>query len=91
MTTGSDWRAQVGRTWAENYRLTDRSFAGLTERLLARIGGCEGQNVLDIGCGAGELSLAVARGKSGIAVSSMSRHLSPITLACLPKDRDGVF
>lgn len=62
MTTGSDWQAQVGRTWAENYRLTDRSFAGLTERLLGRIGGCEGRSVLDIGCGAGELSLAVARG-----------------------------
>lgn len=68
MTTGSDWQAQVGRTWAENYRLTDRSFAGLTERLLARIGGCEGQSVLDIGCGAGELSLAVARGNPAASV-----------------------
>lgn len=62
MTTGSEWQSAVGRTWADNYRLTDRAFAGLTERLLARIGGCEGQGVLDIGCGAGELSLAVARG-----------------------------
>ena len=60
MTTGNDWREAVGRTWADNYRLTDRSFAGLTERLLARIGGCEGKAVLDIGCGAGELSLAIA-------------------------------
>ena len=47
MTTGNDWREAVGRTWADNYRLTDRSFAGLTERLLARIGGCEGKAVLD--------------------------------------------
>ncbi|HQV03675.1 MULTISPECIES: class I SAM-dependent methyltransferase [unclassified Novosphingobium] len=75
MTTGSDWQDAVGRTWAENYRLTDRAFAGLTERLLARIGGCEGQGVLDIGCGAGELSLAVARGNHsaevvGVDVSS---------------------
>lgn len=68
MTAGSDWQAQVGRTWAENYRLTDRSFAGLTERLLARIGGCDGQAVLDIGCGAGELSLAVARGNPAAQV-----------------------
>lgn len=68
MTTGSDWQAQVGRTWAENYRLTDRSFSGLTERLLGRIGGCEGQSVLDIGCGAGELSLAVARGNPAARV-----------------------
>ena len=62
MTTGTEWREAVGRSWAENYRQTDRSFAGLTERLLARVGGCDGQGALDIGCGAGELSLAIARG-----------------------------
>ena len=75
MTTGNDWRAQVGRSWAESYRLTDRAFSGLTERLLARIGGCEGQGALDIGCGAGELSLALARNNPratviGVDVSS---------------------
>lgn len=68
MTSGQDWRDAVGRTWAENYRLTDRAFAGLTERLLARIGGCDGKKVLDIGCGAGELSLAIARGNPGAEV-----------------------
>lgn len=62
MTTGTDWRDAVGRSWAESYRLTDRAFSGLTERLLARIGGCEGTGTLDIGCGAGELALAIARG-----------------------------
>lgn len=68
MTTGSEWRAQVGRSWAESYRLTDRAFSGLTERLLGRIGGCNGQGALDIGCGAGELSLALARGNPGAKV-----------------------
>ena len=62
MTTGTEWRAAVGRNWAESYRLTDRAFSGLTERLLAVIGGYEGQAALDIGCGAGEMSLAIARG-----------------------------
>ena len=62
MTTGTEWREAVGRNWAESYRLTDRAFSGLTERLLALIGGCEGAGTLDIGCGAGELSLAIARG-----------------------------
>jgi SAM-dependent methyltransferase len=45
------------------YPQTDRSFAGLTERLLARIAGYPGDRVLDIGCGAGELSLAIARAR----------------------------
>lgn len=68
MTTGMDWQAQVGRSWAENYRLTDRSFTGLTERLLERIAERRGNAVLDIGCGAGELSLAVARHRPGAQV-----------------------
>jgi SAM-dependent methyltransferase len=62
MTTGTEWREAVGRSWAENYRLTDRAFSGLTERLLARVGGSGDGGTLDIGCGAGELSLAIARG-----------------------------
>jgi SAM-dependent methyltransferase len=63
MTTGADWQDQVGKSWADMYAWTDRSFTGLTQRLLDRIGGLPGEAVLDIGCGAGELSLAVARGR----------------------------
>lgn len=63
MTTGMDWQAQVGRTWADNFSLTDRSFTGLTQRLLERIAERPARAVLDIGCGAGELSLAVGRNR----------------------------
>lgn len=83
MTTGSDWREAVGRTWAENYRLTDRSFAGLTERLLGRIGNCDGQNVIDIGCGAGELSIAVARANNSANVIGLD--VSPMLVATAMK------
>ncbi len=79
MTTGSEWRDAVGKTWADNYRLTDRAFAGLTERLLGRIGGCEGQAVLDIGCGAGELSLAIARGNASAQIIGVD--VSPSLIA----------
>lgn len=61
MTQGADWQAAVGRNWAEMFRKTDRSFTGLTQRLLERISGFPGQEVIDIGCGAGELALAVSR------------------------------
>lgn len=60
MTTGTDWQAQVARTWADNYALTDRSFAELTRRMLERIAEYGPRAVLDVGCGAGELALAIA-------------------------------
>ena len=63
MTTGMDWQESVGRTWAQMYPQTDRSFSGLTDHLLARIAAHAGNTVLDIGCGAGEVSLAIARAR----------------------------
>lgn len=63
MTTSMDWRARTGQSWAQSYHMTDRSFSGLTQRLLERIDLLPADAVLDIGCGAGELSLAVARAR----------------------------
>ncbi|EGD59194.1 putative methyltransferase [Novosphingobium nitrogenifigens DSM 19370] len=60
MTSGSDWQGRVGRSWAEQWQRTDRSFANLTPRLLDAIAKEPGSHILDIGCGAGELSLALA-------------------------------
>ncbi len=57
----SDWQGAVGIKWADEWRRTDRSFTGLTERLLARARAEPISHALDIGCGAGELSLALAR------------------------------
>lgn len=45
------------------HRQTDRSFAALTTQLLARIATLPGKAILDIGCGAGELSLALSRAR----------------------------
>lgn len=57
----SDWQGAVGIKWADEWRRTDRSFTGLTDRLLARVRAEPITHALDIGCGAGELSLALAR------------------------------
>lgn len=61
MTSKQDWQGKSGEGWASEWRRTDRSFGGLTERLLARTRELPFRHALDIGCGAGELSLALGR------------------------------
>ncbi len=68
MTDVSEWQGAVGDTWAAQWRRTDRSFTLLTEHLLGQLRGASPSQVLDIGCGAGELALAIARGHSDAEV-----------------------
>lgn len=77
MTSGTEWQGLVGRNWADAWRLTDRSFTGLTQRLLERLGTIPGENVVDIGCGAGELALALARTRPAARITGVdvSAHL----------------
>lgn len=63
MTGTREWTGRAGESWAAEWRRTDRSFGGLTDRLLQRTREFTFDSVLDIGCGAGELSLAIARGR----------------------------
>lgn len=58
-----EWQGRVGKSWASEWRRTDRSFAQLTAELERRILALDFDQVLDIGCGAGELSLAIAQGR----------------------------
>lgn len=63
MATKADWEEATGKAWAENIRLTDRSFSGLTQIMLERLASISGNSILDIGCGGGELSLALAEAR----------------------------
>ena len=60
MTDLNEWSGQVGSTWAEEWRRTDRSFGPLTDRLLNGEALGNFSRVVDVGCGAGELSLRIA-------------------------------
>ncbi|WP_354143267.1 class I SAM-dependent methyltransferase [Altererythrobacter litoralis] len=56
-----EWQGRVGKSWAHEWQRTDRSFSHLTAELERRILALEFTHALDVGCGAGELSLKVAR------------------------------
>lgn len=71
MTNASDWQGTVGRSWASEWRRTDVSFSELTPQLLEAIGTEAGETVVDIGCGAGEVSLAVARARPAAVVTGV--------------------
>src|SRR5690348_13654672 len=63
VTAKADWQGRAGEGWAAEAKRTDRRFGGLTDRLLARSRAFAFRHGLDIGCGAGERSLALARGR----------------------------
>ena len=60
MTQANEWKGPVGRSWASEWERTDRSFAAMTPHLLRSIAALPGRAIVDIGCGAGEVSPAVA-------------------------------
>lgn len=68
MTDKHEWQGRTGESWAAEWKRTDRSFAAVTERLLEASRDIAFSRVLDVGCGAGELSLALARGRPDIDV-----------------------
>ena len=68
MTNQGEWEGGVGRSWAAEWERTDRSFAAMTPHLLRAITALPGRDIVDIGCGAGELSLALAEGRPGARV-----------------------
>jgi SAM-dependent methyltransferase len=61
VTDPYDWKGRVGQNWARDYTRTDRSFAGLTTVLVDRVRAMSPGCLLDIGCGAGETSIAIGR------------------------------
>jgi SAM-dependent methyltransferase len=82
VTLGSDWRGKVGEAWAREWQRTDRSFGELAPALNAAILNAAPSHpfkALDIGCGAGATSLALAEARADAEVIGVD--LSPELLA----------
>ena len=62
MTNAADWQGAVGRNWAAEFERTDRSLSELNTVLVDRIAAWARPDarILDIGCGAGATSFALA-------------------------------
>jgi 2-polyprenyl-3-methyl-5-hydroxy-6-metoxy-1,4-benzoquinol methylase len=57
-----DWNGASGREFIEQRERHERMLGPLTARLLAAAQIQDGQNVLDAGCGCGEVTILAARG-----------------------------
>ena len=78
----SEWRGAVGDVWAREWRATDRSFAGLAPQLNAAILAAAPAGpfaALDIGCGAGATSLAIADARPDARITGVD--ISPALIA----------
>lgn len=70
MTDKSEWIGRVGDVWAEEWRRTDRAIAPLNAELVAAVPPGT-QAILDLGCGAGSTSLALAKALPDAAITGI--------------------
>ncbi|MBX7500045.1 class I SAM-dependent methyltransferase [Qipengyuania sp. YG27] len=71
MTDHRDWTGKVGSIWAREWRRTDRSFRELTPELMAAIESHSFSSVVDIGCGAGEISCRIAEAHPDVPITGV--------------------
>ena len=55
------WNGISGRAWVDEQQLLDRTYAPIEKLLVDEVAATGARAVLDIGCGAGATTLAVAR------------------------------
>lgn len=80
MTDKAEWQGRVGDSWAAQWPRTDRSFSALTTKLVAAIAECgDAHRIVDIGCGAGELSIKLRDAFPNAAVLGLD--ISPELIA----------
>lgn len=84
MTRIGDWQGAVGQVWADEWRRTDRSFADLSVALDAAIldaTPADAGQVLDVGCGAGATTLALATVRPALTVTGIDVSAALLAIA----------
>lgn len=92
MTNAADWQGAVGRSWAAEWERTDRSLSQLNDVLVDRIvaKAHTEARILDIGCGAGATSFALAERLPGAEIVGIDLS-EPLALAARARNtRTGV-
>lgn len=69
------WNEQAGPTWAAEHVALDRQLAPLGQRVMAELDLSAGRRILDVGCGAGETTLALAAKGAEVVGVDISRPL----------------
>ncbi len=83
MFSTDEWTGRTGDMWADEWRRTDRSFAGLSAQLNAAIlaAAPPSGRAVDLGCGAGGTSIALANARSDLAVTGLDISSGLIAVA----------
>lgn len=85
------WTSGPGLKWAALHARLDAIFAPVTDQLFARAAIAPGQNVLDIGCGAGDTTLRAARcAGSGALVTGIDISETLLTVARKQAQGEGI-
>ncbi|MBW6525419.1 class I SAM-dependent methyltransferase [Sphingomonas sp. RHCKR7] len=73
MTSGAEWSARVGATWAAEWQRTERAFAdiaGVLDPVIASVAPASGR-AADVGCGVGSTALTLAAARPGLRVTGI--------------------
>lgn len=87
-----EWQGRVGKSWSSEWLRTDRSFSMLTSELERKMSGSPYENLLDVGSGAGELSIMAAQARptakvTGVDISSDLVDVARLRSAGVPNVR----
>src|SRR5690349_6892382 len=85
------WNGPAGRAWVDAQAVLDRMFEPFEDMLVDAVGAAPARRVLDIGCGTGATTLAVAR-RLGTAADCVGVDISEpmLALARARAERAGV-